>query len=113
MGLLFAPMTTIAMRNIPPQMAGAASGVFNSFRQLGSVMGSAVVGAILQAQLAINVAAGKPYPLAFVDAMRPAIAIPVAVVFVGAFSTLLTERRKKAPAAETSSDSAVLASIPA
>jgi EmrB/QacA subfamily drug resistance transporter len=52
MGMTFAPMTTVAMRNISPQMAGAASGILNTTRQLGAAIGSAVVGAILQNQLA-------------------------------------------------------------
>ena len=52
MGMTFAPMTTVAMRNIEPRMAGAASGVLNTTRQLGAAIGSAVIGAILQNQLA-------------------------------------------------------------
>src|SRR6266700_3939314 len=52
MGMTFAPMTTVAMRNISPQMAGAASGVLNTTRQLGAAIGSAVVGALLQNHLA-------------------------------------------------------------
>jgi hypothetical protein len=40
------------MRNIEPRMAGAASGLINTTRQLGSVIGSAAVGALLQNQLA-------------------------------------------------------------
>jgi len=52
LGLVFAPMTTVAMRDIKPAMAGAASGVLNTTRQLGSVIGAAVVGAVLQNQLA-------------------------------------------------------------
>jgi MFS family permease len=51
-GMTFAPMTTVAMRNIEPRMAGAASGVLNTTRQLGAAFGSAIVGAILQNQLA-------------------------------------------------------------
>ena len=51
LGMTFAPMQTIAMRNIEPQMAGAASGMINTTRQLGGVIGSAAVGALLQAQL--------------------------------------------------------------
>ncbi|MFI5283962.1 MAG: DHA2 family efflux MFS transporter permease subunit [Candidatus Dormibacterales bacterium] len=51
MGMTFAPMTTVAMRNIEPRVAGAASGVLNTIRQLGAAIGSAVVGAILQNQL--------------------------------------------------------------
>jgi EmrB/QacA subfamily drug resistance transporter len=52
MGCTFAPLQTVAMRNIQPQMAGAASGLINTTRQLGAVMGSAAVGALLQNQLA-------------------------------------------------------------
>lgn len=52
MGCTFAPLQTVAMRNIQPRMAGAASGFINTTRQLGSVIGSAAVGALLQAQLA-------------------------------------------------------------
>jgi EmrB/QacA subfamily drug resistance transporter len=52
LGLTFAPLQTIAMRDIEPRMAGAASGLINTTRQLGGVIGSAAVGALLQAQLA-------------------------------------------------------------
>jgi hypothetical protein len=51
LGLTFAPLQTMAMRNVEPRMAGAASGVINTTRQLGGVIGSAAVGALLQAQL--------------------------------------------------------------
>jgi EmrB/QacA subfamily drug resistance transporter len=51
MGCIFAPMVTTAMRNIQPQMAGAASGVLNTVRQVGLVIGTAAVGALLQNQL--------------------------------------------------------------
>ena len=53
-GMTFAPMTTVAMRNISPQMAGSASGVLNTTRQVGAAVGSAVVGAFLQNRLAIT-----------------------------------------------------------
>jgi len=52
MGMTFAPMTTVAMRNISPQMSGAASGILNTTRQIGAAIGSAVVGALLQNHLA-------------------------------------------------------------
>jgi EmrB/QacA subfamily drug resistance transporter len=51
-GMTFAPMTTVAMRNIEPRVAGSASGVLNTVRQLGAAIGSAVIGALLQNQLA-------------------------------------------------------------
>jgi EmrB/QacA subfamily drug resistance transporter len=50
-GCTFAPLTTVAMRNISPMMAGAASGVFNTTRQVGTVIGTAGVGALLQNRL--------------------------------------------------------------
>ena len=52
MGMTFAPMTTVAMRNIEPRVAGSASAILNTIRQLGAVIGSAVIGALLQSQLA-------------------------------------------------------------
>ena len=51
MGCTFAPLVTTAMRNIQPQMAGAASGVLNTVRQVGLVIGTAAVGALLQNRL--------------------------------------------------------------
>jgi MFS family permease len=47
----FPPMTTVAMRDVDPRMAGAASGVLNTVRQVGSVIGTAAVGALLQNRL--------------------------------------------------------------
>jgi len=57
MGCVFAPMTTVAMKDVATRDTGAASGVFNTMRQLGAVVGSAVIGAVLQAQLAIDLPA--------------------------------------------------------
>jgi EmrB/QacA subfamily drug resistance transporter len=51
MGGTFAPLITTAMRDIQPQMAGAASGVLNTVRQVGLVIGTATVGALLQNRL--------------------------------------------------------------
>jgi len=54
MGCTFAPMVTLAMRNIGPTQAGAASGFINTIRQVGGAMGSAVVGALLQNRLSVE-----------------------------------------------------------
>jgi EmrB/QacA subfamily drug resistance transporter len=53
-GFIFAPMATEAMRGVPPQLAGAAAGVNNTLRQVGSVIGSAAVGALLQHELVVK-----------------------------------------------------------
>ena len=70
MGCVFPPMTTIAMRDIEPRVAGAASGLLNTNRQVGSVIGAAAVGALLQNRLAAALprqarqrSAGLPPPI--------------------------------------------------
>ncbi|WP_225846752.1 MFS transporter [Streptomyces sp. HPF1205] len=51
-GCTFSPMASEVMRNVPPRLTGAASGVNNALRQVGSVLAGAVIGAVLQGQLA-------------------------------------------------------------
>jgi len=81
MGMTFAPMTTVAMRNISPRIAGAASGVLNTTRQLGAAIGSAVVGALLQNHLATTL---------HDQAVSHAASLPIAfrAQFIAAFSTV-------------------------
>jgi EmrB/QacA subfamily drug resistance transporter len=47
-GMVMPPMTSAVMGAVPPERAGQASGVISSFRQIGSVLGIAVMGAVLQ-----------------------------------------------------------------
>lgn len=56
MGLLLAPMTSVAVRGLRSHDVAAASGVLSTTRQIGSLMGAAVVGAVLQQQLSIEAA---------------------------------------------------------
>ncbi|HKF76091.1 MAG TPA: DHA2 family efflux MFS transporter permease subunit [Candidatus Dormibacteraeota bacterium] len=152
MGCTFAPMTTVAMRNVRPQLAGAASGIMNTTRQVGGAIGAAVVGAVLQNRLAqtlhdqavrysgqlppqargrfvaafgaapgsglqvgrtgasgtgrlgdlppqvaqhIGVIAHDVFTHGFVDAMRPTLLVPVAVLAAGALSCLAVRRRRQ------------------
>ncbi len=83
MGGTFPPMTTTAMSEVDPRMAGAASGVLNTTRQVGSVIGTAAVGALLQNRLvssltgrATAVSASLPPPARgpFVSGFRQAAA---------------------------------------
>ena len=39
---VWAPLAATATRNLPPQLAGAGSGVYNATRQVGAVLGAAV-----------------------------------------------------------------------
>jgi len=49
---IFVPMITVAMGEVPPRLAGAASGLINTTRQVGGALGGAIVGAVLQTRLA-------------------------------------------------------------
>jgi EmrB/QacA subfamily drug resistance transporter len=51
MGLTFAPMTAAAMMEVPPRIAGSASGILNTARNIGQVLGIAVLGSVLQTRL--------------------------------------------------------------
>ncbi|GGN46502.1 DHA2 family efflux MFS transporter permease subunit [Streptomyces fuscichromogenes] len=57
-GCLLAPLAAEAMRGVEPRLAGAASGVNNTIRQLGSVIGSAGIGALMQHELTSQVRSG-------------------------------------------------------
>jgi EmrB/QacA subfamily drug resistance transporter len=54
MGFTFAPMTAAAMAQVPPRIAGSASGILNTTRNLGQVLGIAVLGSVLQGRLSIH-----------------------------------------------------------
>ena len=47
MAFLGAPLATTAIRNLPPELAGAGSGVFTATRQVGSVLGSASMAGLM------------------------------------------------------------------
>ena len=47
MAFVWSPLTATATRNLPPQLAGAGSAVYNSVRQLGAVLGSASMAAFM------------------------------------------------------------------
>lgn len=49
---VWGPVYSIATRNLRPELAGAASGVLNTTQELGGVIASAAVGALLQNRLA-------------------------------------------------------------
>jgi EmrB/QacA subfamily drug resistance transporter len=152
-GCTFAPMATEAMRNVQPRLAGAASGTYNTIRQVGSTLGAAVVGAVLETELAVTLrrealshagqvpvaarqgfvagfsqaaqggqlevgsvslpklsglppeaataiahAAHQVFEAGFIDAMRPTLLVPVAVLLVAAVSCLLAIRYRRTQA---------------
>jgi EmrB/QacA subfamily drug resistance transporter len=69
-GMVMPPMTSAVMGSVAPEKAGQASGVISSTRQIGSVLGIAVMGAILVNRASTYIQAGigarlgaAPFPL--------------------------------------------------
>jgi len=153
MGFIWTPVYSLATRDLRPELGGVASGVLNTIQELGAVMASASVGAVLQNRLAtalrdhaagaagqlppdvrdgfvrglgsaarggLEVGAGQtggsvPLPpgvpaqiaqqvqqlahavfaQAFVDAMRPALLLPIAVILAAALVALAARGRER------------------
>jgi EmrB/QacA subfamily drug resistance transporter len=53
-GCIFSPLANLATSTVAPPLMGAASGVFNTTRQVGGVLGSAAIGVLLQARLTVS-----------------------------------------------------------
>jgi len=60
-GLIFSPMSNVTMGSVEPRLAGTASGIFNTARQVGGVLGAAAIGVLLQARITASITdeAGK------------------------------------------------------
>ena len=57
MGMTFAPMTAAAMSQVPPRISGSASGILNTSRNIGQLLGIAVLGSVLQSRLGLHASA--------------------------------------------------------
>ncbi|MCV7067838.1 DHA2 family efflux MFS transporter permease subunit [Mycolicibacterium farcinogenes] len=51
MAFIWSPLAATATRNLPPDLAGAGSGVYNATRQVGSVLGSAGIAAFMTSRI--------------------------------------------------------------
>ncbi len=51
MAFIWSPLGATATRNLPPRLAGAGSGVYNTTRQVGSVLGSASMAAFMSSRI--------------------------------------------------------------
>jgi hypothetical protein len=81
---IFVPRSMVAMASVKPQLAGAASGLLNITRQLGSVPGSAAVDALLRNRLA----ATQVIVHGFTSAVHPTLLLPVILLALAALASL-------------------------
>ncbi|MCW3156406.1 DHA2 family efflux MFS transporter permease subunit [Micropruina sonneratiae] len=101
---VWGPLATTATRNLPPRQAGAGSGIYNTTRTIGSVIGSAAIAAVMQARLEANLPGGSAdagfgsgqLPSFLVDgfsaAMSQAMLLPVATITLGTIVVLFVRR---------------------
>ena len=54
-GMVMAPVTTVIMASTPVQQSGMGAGILSTTRQIGTVMGLSVLGAVLQNRLVSNI----------------------------------------------------------
>ena len=108
---MWGPLSVSATRNLPPRMAGAGSGVYNTTRQIGAVLGSAGIAALIEARITANfpVHAGGAgagasaqsgilpefLKLPFSAAMGQSLVLPAAVVVIAIVAALFLAEPKQ------------------
>ncbi|MFC4243746.1 DHA2 family efflux MFS transporter permease subunit [Gryllotalpicola reticulitermitis] len=102
---MWGPIAATANRNLPPRMAGAGSGVFNTTRQVGAVIGSSALAALMTSRITHDLSAALPagaklsgglqltsgttvlpqaLKQAFTNAMSETLMLPAIVILVAA-----------------------------
>ncbi len=94
MALVFAPSANAVLGSVRPSEVGQASGATNTIRELGGVLGVAVLASVFSS------AGGYETPQAFVDGVSAALPIGAAVLGAGALIALLVPGIRRAPAGE-------------
>jgi len=105
---IWAPLASTATRNLPVQQAGAGAGVYNTTRQIGSVLGSAVISALIANRMtAQHLSGGKfsegagPAKLPafilhpFSTALSQSMYLPAAILLIGVIASALFVRSGK------------------
>ena len=101
MALTMTPMTAAAMGSVPVTKAGIASGVLNTFRQVGGSLGIAVMGAILTSRQTSALASGASRPEAFIDGFSAALVVGAIIAFLGAVTAAILIRKPATEPAPT------------
>src|SRR5439155_21258665 len=96
-GLAFQSLPILSLSQVPPAKLGVGSGVFNTFRLIGSVLGVAILVSILTGQLHTNLE--QAYPTAgalghapVIDAFSPTWLFAALCAVIGVISALPVSR---------------------
>ncbi|MFE3541935.1 DHA2 family efflux MFS transporter permease subunit [Nocardia sp. NPDC059177] len=111
---IWAPLASIATHNLPIAQAGAGAGVYNTTRQVGAVLGSAAISALIAARLTANglgdggpVGEGTatgPLPPQILDefstSLGQSMILPAAILLLGVVASFLFVGHTKSSAAK-------------
>jgi EmrB/QacA subfamily drug resistance transporter len=92
MTLFFVPLASLVLSAVPRSLEGVASGANAAFRELGGVLGIAVLGAVFSSHGGYQ--SGQDY----VNGLTPAVYVGAVVVAVGAVAAMLVPGRRRAAA---------------
>ena len=93
MALVFAPAANAVLGAVRPSEAGQASGATNTIREIGGVLGVAVLASVF------THVGGMASPADYVDGLVPAVWVGAAVLAAGALVALLVPGKSEASAA--------------
>ncbi len=93
MSFVMTPMSAAVMGAAPVAKAGVASGVLNTFRQVGVALGIAITGAIVADRAASAARGGASGPQAFVDGLTFAMKVSAAICFAAAIAAAVLVRK--------------------
>jgi EmrB/QacA subfamily drug resistance transporter len=93
MSFVMTPMSAAAMGAAPVDKAGVASGVLNTFRQVGVALGIAITGAIVANRAAAAVRGGSSPPEAFVHGLTFAMKVSALICLGAAVAAAVLVRR--------------------
>jgi hypothetical protein len=93
MSFVMTPMSAAAMGAAPVAKAGVASGVLNTFRQVGVALGIAITGAIVADRASAAAHGGASPPEAFVHGLTFAMKVSAAICLGAAIAAAVLVRR--------------------
>jgi predicted MFS family arabinose efflux permease len=97
MGMMMAPASLEITGSVPPRYASMAGALNSVVRELGGVLGIAVIGTIVSAAYKATPGAGRDIsaaPVAFTDAMDRGVLVAAAVAFAAAILMFVGLRRR-------------------
>lgn len=106
---IWAPLATTATHNLPIRQAGAGAGVYNTTRQVGAVLGSAAISALVASRMSAQGLGGapagegmgggqvpEPVQQSFSTALSEATFLPAVLLLVGVVASALFIRNPTA-----------------